>query len=157
MSNSCTIPSDLHPLSDQDWNSSNTSDIFPESALLVDSQRPAWLDQLKASLDELLQLKPDWDSYGGLRINPGSIKHALKLAYEIFPDDIPPPSVVPTSRGGVQYEWHCGDIDLEVEIISATRVLGFFEDHLEATEWERDLTSNREPLSEALSILKSRQ
>jgi hypothetical protein len=49
--------------------------------------------------------------------------------------DSPAPSVVPTSRGGVQLEWHTPLGELEISVNAAGSVSGFFED-VAGDEWE---------------------
>ena len=119
-------------------------------------QPPTWVEPTMKSFGELLELDADWDSHGGNRIDPNCVKAALELAWTVMREDSPSPSVVPTSRGGVQLEWHTGEVDLEIEFVSPTRVYGYFEDHRERTAWELDLTSDLGPLIKAIATL-SRQ
>ena len=51
---------------------------------------------------------------------------------------ISPPHVVPTNRGGVQFEWHCG---LEIEVVDVDRIEVVFTD--EATDETIELVSRR--------------
>lgn len=118
---------------------------------------PAWIEPTARSLGELLRLRPGWDSYDAAPLDPRSAEAALSLAIDILPDEMPMPSVVPTSCGGLQFEWHTRGIDLEVEFLSATRVLGLFEDRLTGCTWEEDLTFNLEPLLDAVSVLSQRR
>jgi hypothetical protein len=66
----------------------------------------------------------------------------------------PKPSVVPTSRGGIQLEWHRAGVDLEIEIESPDRVNVFFEDDREGTEEEITLTDDLQPLKRLLERLE---
>jgi len=52
--------------------------------------------RLSSKLDELAELKPDWNSYGALPITPS----AIAVAHSIL-DNI---QVVPTVDGGIQFE-----------------------------------------------------
>jgi hypothetical protein len=65
---------------------------------------PACVEPTLRSLDRLLHLAPNWDSYGGRPIAHSSVWATLQLLTEILHDDTPPPAIVPTSRGGVQIE-----------------------------------------------------
>ena len=118
---------------------------------------PAWVEPTVQSLEQLLQLEPNWDTYGGSPIAPGCVVAALKLVFDILRDDTPAPSVVPTSRGGLQLEWHTRGVDLEVEFLSATRVCGLFEDTIDDTSWEEDLSSDLRPLVDAISRLSEQR
>jgi len=162
-------------LSDQEWQASDTTSTLPARATLtaaiaylrqfrfpfngrvlvveIFGDSPAWVEPTVQSLGKLLQLEPGWDTYGGLPIDPKCVVAALNLVFDILPDDIPAPSVVPTSRGGVQIEWHIRSIDLEVEFISETRLSGLFEDPNTNESWEKDLSSDLHPLVDAISTL----
>ena len=162
----------------EDWQVSNTTTTPPGRAILTETppapgefppsvergdiavkivlEPGAWCKPTVWALAELLHLEQDWDTYGGSRIDPRCVVAALEMAFGTFDDDTPIPSVVPTSRGGVQFEWHTGGADLEVEFLSATRVWGLFEDRVTGICWEKDLTSNLGPLVEAISVLTRR-
>ena len=91
----------------------------------VDICRQAWISGYTAALledgdvkvherlDALRKLEPDWDSYGGPRID----ERAIVTAEAILTTS---PSITPTSHnpqgGGVQIEWHCGGINHEIVI-----------------------------------------
>ncbi len=118
---------------------------------------PAWVEPTVQSLGMLLQLGPNWDSYGGSPIAPRCVAAALDLVFGALPYDTPVPSVVPTSGGGLQLEWHTRGAELEVEFLSATRVRGLFEDATSGRRWEKDLSFDLRPLVEAISTLSQRQ
>jgi len=71
-------------------------------------------------------------------------------------DDTPAPAVVPTNRGGLQFEWHTRGIDLEIELQAPGRGSISYEDHQSENEWEQELTSDLTRLSAALSELSRR-
>ena len=176
---STAVPDVIDCLTDQEWQASNTTSPlsdwtiriestagrrkfrfpFDGGELVVEIERdsPAWVEPTVQSLGKLLQLEPDWDTYGGSPIDPRCVVAALRLAFDIFPDEMPVPSVVPTSRGGLQLEWHTRGVDLEVEFLSPTRVCGLFEDAISGTSWEKDLSSDLGPLVEAISALSQRR
>lgn len=162
-------------LTDQDWQVSNPTTTLPVRAMLTETppgrrvfrfpfdggelvveivgDSPSWEERTVESLGELLRLGADWDSYGAPPVDPYCVLAALNLAFCTFRDDTPDPSVVPTSRGGLQFEWHTGGVDLEIEFLSATRVCGLFEDQVAGTSWEKDLTSDLRPVVDAISTL----
>jgi len=166
-------------LTDQEWQQSNTTTTLPSWATLTADDaawgesrsreqgetikinigkdpRP-WVEPTVQSLKKLLDLPPDWDSYGGSPIDPTCVYAALILVSGILPDNAPAPSVVPTSRGGLQLEWHTRGVDLEVEFLSSTRVCGLFEDVIAGTSWEKDLSFDLRPLVDAISTLSQRR
>jgi len=101
----------------------------------------------------LLELEPNWDSYGALPIEAAHAEAILNLLAEVLGDDAPTPSVVPTSIGGVQVEWHLAGIDLEIETLSRYRFAVSFEDELSGDEWEDIVTDNRARLFGSISLL----
>ena len=73
------------------------------------------------------------------------------------PTDTLEPTVVPTSKGSVQLEWHEHGIDLEVEILSPYRIHVSFEDELDSkNNWERELKSDLTRLSNAILVFTRR-
>ena len=179
MTLSIAEPSSRTRLTDQDWQVSNTTTTLPDRATLTGSppgrrklrfpfkggefvveipdDPPTWVEPTAQSLGELLQLEPGWDSYGARPVDPYCAAAALHLAFNMLADSTPAPSVVPTSRGGLQFEWHTRSADLEVEFLSATRVLGLFEDRVSGSGWEKDLTFEVQPLVDAISQLSQRR
>ncbi len=165
-------------LTDTDWRSIGATTTLPPRATLTDPARarrvmrfpfsrgefvvespgelPAWVAPTVDALGSLLELDAEWDSYGGHAVDPNCVRAALKLAFDVLQDDSPSPSVVPTSQGGVQLEWHTSGVDLEIEVVSPTRLYGYFEDQRARATWEKDLTFDRGPLVEAIASL-SRQ
>lgn len=118
---------------------------------------PSWVDPTVQSLGKLLDLPPNWDSYGSPRIESNYINAALQLANQVMREDTPAPSVVPTSRGGIQFEWHMRGIDLEIEFLTPTQVCGLYEDRRTGDSWEADLTFDLKRLVDAIAKLTSRQ
>ncbi len=59
------------------------------------------------------------------------------------------PFVVPTSGGGIQFEWHTRGIDLEVEVVQPGRIVALFADSRTGEEWEEE-TKDFSLLREAL-------
>jgi hypothetical protein len=89
---------------------------------------PNWLRQARAKLNQLRCLPANWNSYGAKQVTPGAIEAAYKLLQEMATHATPYPAIVPTSDGSVQLEWHTRGIDLELRILSPTRLGMTFED-----------------------------
>jgi hypothetical protein len=132
----------------------------PESGIVVEykgnAPAPGWLESTIQTLNELLSLPADWDSYGARPIDPTTAIFSLQLLSEVMGPNVPAPLVVPTNRGGVQLEWHTRGIDLEIEIQQSGRISVCYEDHRSGNEWEEELTSDLTRLSGALSELSRR-
>lgn len=103
---------------------------------------PPWFKPTVRALADLLWLEPNWDSYGARRVVSCHVEGAVKLLAEVMSNDSPAPSVGPTSRGGVILEWHRGGCDLEVETLAPSRFLVSFEDPVNGSESDQELTHN---------------
>ncbi len=120
---------------------------------------------LKIKISELLLLKENWDSYGAPQIDPYCVATAYRMASQ-FPNNLPWPSVVATNEGGVAFEWHMHNIDLEIEFLMcqlsheskpSVHIYVYFEDHQKGEEWEGDPTiSDSFLLTNILSTLIDR-
>ena len=120
-------------------------------------REPAWFGPTQRSLQDVLQLPENWNSYGARPIDPELAASALKLLVKVAPADVPPPIVVPTTQGGILLEWHMREIDLEIETLEAASVHVFYEDDREGREWEGDLgIDEAEPIAEFLATLSRR-
>ncbi len=164
-----------HFLSRSDWSTSTTSAPMPRGdalsspyrdrktlsypfengALIVEMQGapPPWLIPTVERLASLLDLEPNWDSYGAPRIDPATADAALRIALEAMRDDSPIPSVTPTTKGGIQFEWHTNGMDLEIEIISPKRVLFYFENNDTGDVEESEFTHDWTRLAQAVATL----
>lgn len=85
-----------------------------------------WLNQTVPELVRLLWLPQDWNSDNPEQISPKAIEKILALLLIILEPDSTPPVVVPTTRGGVQVEWHQNEVDLEIEATSSGKLEFFF-------------------------------
>jgi hypothetical protein len=113
----------------------------------------SWFEQVRDSVYELLSLNENWDSYGAAPVRQEFVASASSLLQSIMDQDTPRPAVVPTTPGGVQVEWHCGGIDLEIEIESTSLISVYFEDARTGLSWEERFTSDLRKLSSVVSLL----
>jgi hypothetical protein len=67
------------------------------------------IKNLETILQELAELKPDWNSYGAPPIHPGAIDQTRQLLDSYC-------SIVPDTDGGVSVEFHTPDGDLTIGI-----------------------------------------
>lgn len=76
---------------------------------------PDFVDGVRAEIETLRSLAPDWDGYGAPVIDPAVID-AAKAFIAQLPEGIAfRPRVVPISNGTLQLEWHDGPMSLEFE------------------------------------------
>jgi hypothetical protein len=80
------------------------------------------IQRVSDEIDRLRSLQPGWDTYGAPAIDVAILDSTVKVFAAIAEYDIPDPSVVPTTGGGVQLEWHTAEADVEIEVLSATTI-----------------------------------
>ena len=146
---------------DMAWDGIHWPQEAPEAADVegVDpdaSAAPDWWEPLGQRLEELLDLDANWNSYGAPPIDPEAILFAVDLLLDTMPGNVPTPATVPTSRGGVQLEWHSHGLELEVAILPTTQFSVYFEDLKSGEVRESEMTSDTELLREALLRLSGR-
>lgn len=112
-----------------------------------------WLNQTIAEIVRLMWLPGDWSSDNPRQIEPKSIEKILAVLLTILDSDSTPPAVVPTTRGGVQVEWHQNGIDLEIEAFNSSKLEYYFSD----SKGEKEGTIEDDPavLKQFTSCLKT--
>jgi hypothetical protein len=68
------------------------------------------LDQLEA----ILELKPDWDSYGGSAPSQATFAYAVAELSSLKAMDLPPPVIGPSGDGHILASWSGGGIEVEL-------------------------------------------
>ncbi len=90
--------------------------------LPLESKPPIWLTEALQKLDDLAALDEDWDSYGGKPLSPAIYNAASMMLASLEFDELPVPCVTLCSAGTVQLEWQLNGRELEVEVVSPTRL-----------------------------------
>jgi len=116
-----TLPALTTSLFQLKWGSGSTN----AAAFTLEPALPAWLNPTIQSLRDLYQLPRNWDGYGAVQVQEQIVQQALMVLVEVMDNDVPAPSVVPLSDGGIQLEWHRRGRNLEIEF-SAGEVPGFY-------------------------------
>lgn len=114
---------------------------------------PGWAEEVAAQLVSFLDLQPNWASYGARTPRREAIEAAYELLMVLSEPATPAPQVVPTSRGGVQLEWHCSGIDLEVEVSSPFRFGVLYENSRTGEVREDELITDLTPLRSWIGLL----
>ena len=139
-------------LSFRDLRKTESSSVLRPEATLSE-QRPAWLDLVARKCASFVDLEGDWDSYGGRPVHESVAQATSDLLLKLARASSPAPIVVPTSRGGIQLEWHTPSVDLEIAVASAGRLSAAFENKATGEEWERDFQSDLSQLVDAIGQL----
>lgn len=113
----------------------------------------AWAAKVVDRLNELLDLKANWDSYGARPIQLGHVRLACEVLAHAMRYDIPLPSIVPTNRGGIQLEWHMRGVDLEVETLPHQRLRVSYDRAPSIEGLDLELFSDWTPLADCLLAL----
>jgi hypothetical protein len=73
-----------------------------------------WIAEVAIRFAELLALPHNWDGHGGDSIAPEAVEAAGRFLATVMSSSTPAPTIVPTSSGGLQLEWHRGGFDVEL-------------------------------------------
>lgn len=90
--------------------------------------QPPWLIPTLSRLVAILNLPMNWDSYGAPPIEQESVIDALHFLIDSLSVESALPTVVPTTRGGVQVEWHRGGVEVEIEFNKGTEASAWYVD-----------------------------
>ena len=112
----------------------------------------SWAGDVFLRLQQLRRYPKNWDSYGGKALTTAAYLGANELLGRLMFESVPKPSVVPTGRGGVQFEWHMKGSHVEVYLSPDGNAEVSFEDDF-GTEWEGPLGEVAHRLVAVLSNL----
>lgn len=98
----------------------------------------AWVQSVLDQITELSTLAEGWDSYGARQLDANTALRAVQFIVKRAYPDLPRPSVVPTTDGGIQFEWHTRGVDLEIAF-SEDRPGVYFFSHAGGAEEEAPL------------------
>jgi hypothetical protein len=76
---------------------------------------PGFANPLVRRLQQYLRLEQGWNSYDAPPVSQRAVQTALAHLAQMA--GRPRPSLVPTSQGGIQLEWHGAQVDIEVECL----------------------------------------
>lgn len=118
---------------------------------------PDWWQVALCKITSLMELPENWDSYGALPIDRSLAYVGVNLLQEISSNEVPEPSIVPTTRGTIQFEWHTAGIDFELDVISSTKINTYFMDEATGMEWEKVLDFDLSQITAAIDLLVSKK
>jgi Protein of unknown function (DUF3606) len=90
---------------------------------------PGWAQHILPVICRFLELPDNWDSYGGRALRPETGMFALSILNKVMDSQTPVPHAVPLGAGGVQFEWHENDLDLELTIAGPNDFELWYKDH----------------------------
>lgn len=135
--------------------------LFPSNAALtprndersISSEEIEWLPAINQAARHLDSMRPGWDGNDAPVPTATTIEIALYELARCVAPGMPPPEVRPTVRAGVQFEWHQGGWDIEMECLPSGRVVAWGEERLSREGWEGELPTVRENLILSLKRL----
>ena len=105
-------------------------------------------------LRSYLRMGAGWDTYSAPPVSSASARTALALLSTMR--GAAGCNVVPTSRGGLQLEWHDGRVDVEIEILPSGDASLYAIDESEHREVERWVVPGHPAIDEWLGKLRRR-
>ncbi len=102
----------------------------------LEGSEPDWLYTALGRLKSLNALPENWDSYGGAPITFEAAYAALTFMALYLSHDARMPTIVPSTDGGLQLEWHRLSGDLEVSCDPGGLISAFHVDASSGEEWE---------------------
>lgn len=121
--------------------------------LVVYPPEPAWLYPMLNTLLQCSRLPENWDTYGGTTPTAKAISTSLAVLSRLLTDGSVPPATVPTSEGGIQFEWYRAPGDeLEIRVAPSGEISVFRvnEKARQMTERENISLDNLQPLIASL-------
>ena len=77
---------------------------------------PGWFRSTIEAAVRLSFLEPGWDSYVAHPVTHQALEAGIDALLEVLRPQSSPPSVVPVPAGGLQFEWHRNELDVEIEL-----------------------------------------
>lgn len=110
---------------------------------------PAWLEPTLRRVERLAALPSAWDSYSARAIPAKAVVQSISVLGLVMDFDTRAPEAIPSKHGGIRFEWHDGERDLEITVTSEAAEV-FFADDQSGANWEGDLYQLLEPTRHAL-------
>lgn len=100
-------------------------------------------DAVGRQVQALRELPLGWDTYSAPVIDPAIVSKVEAFLLNLIEHEIERPAVVPTSVGGVAFEWHRPSREFTIELRptpSYPKATVYFADTVAGEEWEMDLS-----------------
>lgn len=89
----------------------------PEASVLY-TEQVFYYYQAISDLESLTQLPDNWDGHGAQPVDDIAQEAATRMLRRLMVHGVPRPDILPTSNGGVAFEWESKQISLSLEIES---------------------------------------
>jgi hypothetical protein len=118
---------------------------------------PRWTNAILPTICQFIDLPVGWDSYAGQPLKLETGMFALKILNGIMTSQTPIPDAVPTSEGGIQFEWHGDNFELEIYFAAPYDCELWYRDHRSGLEQSMTLSSDFTKLAKLIGRLRERQ
>jgi len=115
-----------------------------------------WQVAVVEKLVAFAKLPLGWDGYSAPPVKWDAGMFALNVLTQVMLPRTPAPQIVPSSAGGVQFEWHTGGIDLEFHVSGPYDCELWVEDHCTGTNKSVLVSDDLSDLQNAVRTLTSR-
>ena len=112
-----------------------------------------WTSAIVSRLCELLALNEGWDGYQGQPLKHETGMFALQILNDVMSGSTPIPQAVPVATGGVQFEWHEPEYEIEFYVAAPYSCEVWYENHATGESDEVELTSDFEIFAQKISDL----
>ena len=120
----------------------------------VDQPAADWLRDAMERIEGLTALAADWDSYGARPVSAEAAMAAANFLLKAAYPELPPPTIVPVSDGGLQVEWHRGGLNVEIAFSDEVEESGvYIEDRDRGETLERPIADAAAELVKVASRL----
>jgi len=99
---------------------------FADDTIFLPVNEVPWFLNTIREMLLLTQLKTGWDGEDAKPVSIDSLEVATKLLDNVVTKNTPSPYIFPLSEGGIQFEWHTEEIDLEIEVSGNSEVVVLF-------------------------------
>ncbi len=139
--------------------SSLTAVTMPEDAgvksVALSAYRCDWMQHAIDRLGHLCRLRRGWDGHNGLPANKSTALFASSVIGSLMLPNIPAPSIMPLSYGGIQVEWHRNGWDIEIEIAGPNQVFVYTRELTSGIEQEFSGGANLSRLRQIIDLIKT--
>lgn len=116
---------------------------------------PEWLHQAIAELNQIAELRENWDSYRARPVPQRTIEHALAILMRLVDSGLPLPQIHPTPPGGIAFGWHVPGRDLEVTVERPLVVRAYYRDDARPEdEWEGTVRLDLEEITDRGALIR---